>query len=604
MFFNIIAGIATGVGVAGIIATLTMLYKYEPDGESGEGFVWRLSDLDTSEFWRTVIVGLIVGVICAITPALPSWGLPEIATAVISMAFLITIITLMVFTVCWFCEEGESNVELALTLALVGILLLVTFSVANIAAAGMTAPMQGVFNFLLPLLAGIAAVAVILSNALRFRAEMAVTDDKIRLFNNLNIGVFVIAGIIAVALIGSFAWGQIGKVGAVSGVRQASAAEGNSWVHFYNLDLQNDGDKDNDFNFGPNPYKENEAKDAKYYDTEFRERLKKDPALAAADTAWLDANVGTRYLGEFYESCQHDWAKTMNEAKERFAADQSAYYKNLDAYFRFLDAAESVTLEPCHGVSDQMYMNPYTPTGNPDVIVMRTDDHSGWELVYTFRIKDNIKKVAYRINCGYQPTDVEAVMGITPQSAPEPQPVIVPGDNPSSDPQPQPGPNPGTDPQPQPSDNPSSDPQKQPGGDPSSDPQKQPGDNPDSYDKDPNKGPDVKPGEPDPNTNNPEDPNHSTADRPDNSTSFPDYDTYRDWMDELEEINDNQQVGGDPNTPSTPTPPETTVDNNADQGTGYGGIDTPTPVSEPAHEADTGRAIDSTPGEAWGGPKD
>ena len=75
-------------------------------------------------------------------------------------------------------------------------------------------------------------------------------------------------------------------------------------------------------------------------------------------------------------------------------------------------------------------------------------------------------------------------------------------------------------------------------------------------------------------------------------------------MDKLAEINQNQKVGGDSNEPSTPTPPNTTVDNNADKGTGNGGIDQPTEISAPAKEAETGNPINTNPGKAWGGPKD
>ena len=196
-----------------------------------------------------------------------------------------------------------------------------------------------------------------------------------------------------------------------------TTSENDTWYHFYNSVLQKDKDSKNDFNFGPDPTNKNWK--VKEYEEEFRRRIKYDPALAAADMAWLDANVGTRYLGEFYESCKEDWAKTMNLTKERFMADQIVFYKHLDAFFAFLDSADKVEIRECKSVSDQMYMNPYTVNGVPDIIVMLTDDHSGYELVYTFVIKDNVFEVAYRINCGYQPTDVSEIMNITPQPKPE-----------------------------------------------------------------------------------------------------------------------------------------------------------------------------------------
>lgn len=204
-----------------------------------------------------------------------------------------------------------------------------------------------------------------------------------------------------------------------------------TWIHYYDMDIQANGLAEDDFNFGPNPITDGQVREASYYDAELRERLKWDPALAATVTAWVDANVGTRYLGKFYEACKNDWATTINRAKLIFAADQMAYYKNLDALFRFMNAASYVEVRPCQGVTDQMYMNPYTPDGIPDVIVMETTDHSGYELVYHFAIKpngngsgangsgpDNDFTVAFRINCGFQPTNVATLMDITPQPEP------------------------------------------------------------------------------------------------------------------------------------------------------------------------------------------
>ena len=355
--------------------------------------------------------------------------------------------------------------------------------------------------------------------------------------------------------------------------QDSKAKASQTWYHFYNTDVQYDGDDDNNYNFGPNPYNADWV--AEDYDQDFRERLKKDPALGAADLAWFDANMGTRFLGEFYDSCKGDWAKTMNEAKVRFMNDQSAYYKNLDAFFAYLDSAVKVEVRECKSVSDQMYMNPHTLDGVPDVIVLLTDDHSGHELVYTFEIKGDTFEVAYRIECGFQPTDVAEIMGITPQNQSTPGTPSTP-DNPNP-----PSPNP---PGPTPDD-------------PKKDPSKL---TPTNTEPNDNRGP----GE---NTIDPNDPNHSTKDRSDNSTSYPSYDKYREDMDHKAEVNQNQRVGGDSNQPSTETPTGTTVDNNGATGTGYGSADTPTPVTAPATEAGTGQAItnnSSNAATAWGDGSD
>ena len=193
----------------------------------------------------------------------------------------------------------------------------------------------------------------------------------------------------------------------------------NAWFDFYNLSIQEDGKGENDFDFGPKPAGETASEIAK----EHRERLRIDPALGAADIAWADALLGTRYLGEFYESCKHDWAKTINAAKERFMEDHEAYDEVLDAFMK-MQAKAKVYMQDGEIMEDQMYMNPYTIDGYPDVIVLKTPNHKGKFLVYEYTIKGTgVVKVAYRIDCGFQPTDVQKVMNITPATeAPEKKP--------------------------------------------------------------------------------------------------------------------------------------------------------------------------------------
>lgn len=193
----------------------------------------------------------------------------------------------------------------------------------------------------------------------------------------------------------------------------------NAWFDFYNLSIQEDGKGENDFDFGPKPAGETVSEIAK----EHRERLRIDPALGAADIAWADALLGTRYLGEFYESCKHDWAKTINAAKERFMEDHEAYDEVLDAFMK-MQAKAKVSTQDGEVMEDQMYMNPYTIDGYPDVIVLKTPNHKGKFLVYEYTIKGTgVVKVAYRIDCGFQPTDVQKVMNITPATeAPEKKP--------------------------------------------------------------------------------------------------------------------------------------------------------------------------------------
>ncbi|MDO5480311.1 MAG: hypothetical protein Q4F58_01375, partial [Candidatus Saccharibacteria bacterium] len=205
--------------------------------------------------------------------------------------------------------------------------------------------------------------------------------------------------------------------------------------HFYNRDLQDDDDPDNDFNFGPNPIPEVIAEagfanelaqgasldeimkkiDPKLFDKNLRYRMVEDPALGAADMAWHDALTGTRYLGVFYDECESKWDAAINKAKEDWIGCSADYSETLEFFFEFLSKAEKVELRYVDKkLDDQMYMNPETVDYIPDVIVMETDEHTGWYLVYVYKIKDKKVEVMYRIDCGYQPTNVAKVMKITP----------------------------------------------------------------------------------------------------------------------------------------------------------------------------------------------
>ena len=345
-------------------------------------------------------------------------------------------------------------------------------------------------------------------------------------------------------------------------------------VGYYNLMLQADDSPENNFDFGPSPLVEGGT--AEDYDLDLRTRAAQDPALAAATMAWWDAITGTRFTGRFYETCKGEWADTINMARDEFVADPDVYYGALVPFYRMMDEAK-VSIKMGYNLNDQMYMNPYTSSGIPDIIVMKTDQ-DGIFLVYTITIKGNAFEVPYRINCGYQPTNVQAVMNIEPQPEPQPQPNPQPGKDP----------NPQTDPQPGNGDNPP----------PSITPKKDPSKSPKI-----NTEPNDDPG-PGPNTNNGVGSNTAPADQPTNSNHGSNSD-YNKAIGDLKDTNATQKTGSDSNTPSTPAPtPSTHVDNNGDKGNGGAPINTPTTVTPPATVADTGQAISDSPGEAWGGPAD
>lgn len=130
-----------------------------------------------------------------------------------------------------------------------------------------------------------------------------------------------------------------------------------------------------------------------------------------------------------------------------------------------------------------------------------------------------------------------------------------------------------------------------------------------TYNKDPNKAPsentekndDTGPG---PDTNNGVGATTSTKDNPNNSNHYDSYGDYRKDMDEMENINQNQKTGNDGNAPSSGDGSSANVDNNADDGTGYGGINIPTPVQDSAQTSNGHKVANDSPGEAWGGPPD
>ncbi len=170
---------------------------------------------------------------------------------------------------------------------------------------------------------------------------------------------------------------------------------------------------------------------------------------------------------------------------------------------------------------------------------------------------------------------------------PEPEPTSTPTPTPKPTPTPTPTPTPEPTPTPTPTPTP----------------------NP-PYNKDPNLAPkeNTEPNDdkgPGTSTNNGPGATTSTADQPTNSDHGT-YTEYRESIDELNNTNQTQKTGSDPSTPSTPKPTtDTTVDNNGDTGTSTSApINTPTPVTPPATDANTGETISTNPGEAWGGPTD
>ncbi len=434
--------------------------------------------------------------------------------------------------------------------------------------------------------------------------------------------------------------------------------------HFYNLDVQDDGDEENNDNFGPNPIPEvvaaaglaNELADGasldeimkkidpKLFDQNMRSRIVQDPSLGAANIAWHDSLLKTRYLGVFYDECSQKWDAAINAAKDAWAENPAGYNQNLMFWFEFLDKAGKVEVRKISKkLTDQMYMNPLK-AGAPDVIVMETTDHDGYELVYTYKIKGTtIVEVAYRIDCGYQPTNVAKVMDITPAKKsggggvkPTPIPTKAPvpvvsggggtvtttisgggGNNTPTPtkspkkpdpPKPEPKPTPEPTPEPKPTPTPPEptptppEPTPTPPEPTPTPPEPTPEPKPTSPPKNPNEGSQVLPSDnpgPGENTNNPANSGTSTEEQPSNSNNQTP-EQYQETVQEMIEANEGNHEGGSDNTPSTPAPePETHVDNSGDSG---GGGDS-APIDTPSESApEEPEVADDQNGETWDGP--
>lgn len=551
--------------------------------ESGRRKFVGFKDVSTDGWTGAIALGALTGLINFFSQFCMHKGLP-----VLSLITMFIMMAAIVGVVIYWLREGSEWREICPFILLVLLLFVVT---KQASLAGAVAVAENRFWYsvikILPLMTLFAACGIMIAGTAKYRYEErpGLSSDS-RSRNCAWFRAVVVLTIIALLLSAIFgiSWGSLGNFTKPAG----EAGEVGQFPHYYNLDIQNDG-LYNDYNFGPNPWIENYT--AAQADAEFRKRLKADSMLGAADIAWLDAKLGTQYLGNFYAE-ENDWARAINNAVYKFSTNQGLYYETLDPFFAFLDSAVQVSVRDCRAVIDQMYANPHTASGIPEVVVFKTSDHSGQELVYTFSIKGNVFEVAYRINCGFQPTNVEEVMGIPAQDnplSPVPEPTTEPATEPVTTPEPtteEPTTEPPTTEPPT-----TEPPTKNPAELPSTD-----------TERNDNTGPGEK-------TINPSDSEHSAKDTTDGSTSLNSYEEYKETIENLQKVNDSQKVGGDSNTPSvTPTQPATSVnvDNNGDAGTGNGGIDTATPTQEHA-QTSNGESISNTesnPAGAWGDDED
>ncbi len=633
LFLSIILSIV----VAFLMVTLERMFSdafvaVNENKESGSvpfgGIGRRIKSVFTSEdgWVKALIVGVSVGFINFVTPKL-GWG-----SAFIALGFMLVMLGITAYLMYWW-HQGGSNFKEVLVMSILALLLFFTTkSTAAMAATIFKARFWRLLIMALPNVALIGSISYFVVDALFYNYRKS--DGKKSVLYVLAWIAMILAMIMMLSvLVPCFFAIDLGSLKTQTSVAQANSEPGVgeeswlkrlfnggscaprnsgeatskptdgpklSWYGFYNLVMLRDDDASNDYNFGWNCY--DESWTAKDYDKEFRNRIKVDPALGAADMAWLDAIVGTRYIGVFYDECNGAWDKAINAAKEGFMKEDPTklYYPTLDGFFAFLDTAKKVEVKKGSGITDQMYMNPFTKDEVPDVITMKTPDHKGWFLVYTFVIKDCPVEVAYRIECGFQPCNVKKVMNIDPQ----PQPTAKPTPKPTKTPKPTATPKPTNTPKPTatPTTKPTATPTPKPTKTPKPTATPKPTKDPSQGIPTPGHNDDPGPG---PDTNTGTGSQYSSEDQPGNS-DYMTYDEYHEQMEELGNAGQNQSSGGDPNTPTVTASPGTNVDNNGDNGTGNGGIDNPTPTQGPVHIIVGGeeQPLPTTPAGEWGGPPD
>ena len=370
MLFSIILAVVAAL----LVIIAEAMFEGSEESISDYGIVNFVRENVTSRSWeRAIAIGLIVGAIRYFAPMAPWTGIVCFIATIGLLGYL-----------CWYWRAEGSEIRELVCFVLLAILVFIAGGKATGVVVGLIK--GGFFKFVLgrlPLATLVGSIGYMLCNFLHYRAEEYAEDDEEEaLYNRWT---RIVAVLTAVAVILVFAIGanwsavNFGHKKAEDPVvteepteTVAPTEEPEDWFGFYNTNLLLDDEPSNDFNFGWNPYDENTVGNS--YDEDLRSRMRIDP---------------------------------------------DEYNRTLEAFFKYLDASvKEVKVEEKKNIADQMYMNPYTSSGTPDVIVVETPDHEGHFLIYTLKVKETgIFEVAFRIDCGYQPCNVAKVMKITPQPA-------------------------------------------------------------------------------------------------------------------------------------------------------------------------------------------
>lgn len=290
----------------------------------------------------------------------------------------------------------------------------------------------------------------------------------------------------AIALILSLAMSVFLLTGGLSVVTTALAADNqhvnpDREIHYYTYDVEN-------CNFGPDVYAEakqmvedgkaSSIQDAIFHVDEngvvsgiMRDRMTRDPALTAAITV------------DILNRSEIDWYNILGDRQNDFKdieigrlADQLhlAFLKNHDFWDQVIAndlnllKSGKVSIEDISDYTSSMYMIEDMLQGDKPSVVVRNSTNAGGHVIRFDLGKAGVYQ--YRLECGFQPIQVDywPTPDVPPIPEPEPTPTPEPEPTPTPTPEPEPTPTPEPEPTPEPTPepkDPDAGPQAQTGGD-------------------------------------------------------------------------------------------------------------------------------------------
>ena len=206
-------------------------------------------------------------------------------------------------------------------------------------------------------------------------------------------------------------------VPAVRGVFEAAAhAIKGIEVHYFNDDVQDDGIDTNNYNFGPDRYgwatkAVEDGKAAKIVDYiatkegtgDFFESIKVDPALCAAIALDMDERLA---FDEKILTDEQDVVigQRADAAHLHFLKDHAYWERAVKLITERLTSGE-ITIQEINTYTSSMYQWHNGLEGNKPAVIVRNSHNSGGHFVQFNLGKPGV--VRYRLECGYQPVDVE-----------------------------------------------------------------------------------------------------------------------------------------------------------------------------------------------------